>query len=373
MKIELTIISNLGLSAGGRETWLNNFLYGLKKYSKGKKINIDIHSLSLVDNNLLKNHKDIVRNIEYKGKFWRFPIFVIFIMKYLYRNLFKKKEVDKYIAIGGFDEMVALLLGNFIYSKKEQRIIWLRSIYTKEKGERYPKILLKIILFIEVFLLKNFFGQIIANGQDTASFYKKFNLNVEVIPNAVFIENWEIAHNSINQSKLNIAFIGRLTNIKGFNYFIDSIVEINKISSNFIFHIIGEGPNQDIISNIDNIIYYGAVSNDKLPILLKDIDVCVALTLYDKTIGGAGISNALIEQMAAHKVIICWDNQIFRQILSENSGYFVEQRNIKKLVNTYIEIFDNKNKASEVSNQSYKIALNYSIKMHIEKFLKVVK
>lgn len=373
MKIEILMISNLELSAGGRETWLNNFLYGIKKYYN-EDISIDIHSLEIKNDSLVFNHTDLLNeHTEYRKNYFKLPVFIGFIIQYIFKNILKNKKKDKYIAVGGVDEVLALLFGNIIFSRKKDRVVWLRTIYTKEKGNRYPKIILKIILLIEIFLLKNFFEIIIANGEDTAEFYRKFNLNVKVIPNSVFIEKWKNSHSPINTNKLNIAFVGRLTEVKGFSYFINSIIEINKISSNFNFHVIGDGPDRFLIDNVNNIKYYGSVNNEELPSILKGIDICVALTLYDNNLGGAGVSNALIEQMAASKVIICWDNQIFRQLLDENLVYFVKQKDILGLVNVYMEINNNKVIAAEKARRSYNLALNYSMENHVCKFIDIVK
>lgn len=368
MKVELIMISNLKLSGGGRETWLNNFLTALKQY-KNSISSIEIHSLDLAEENLVKEHSNFIKSITYKRKILFLPILVNFIVSYIFINLFKKKNVDKYIAVGGLDEMIALLFGNFFYVRKSQRIVWLRSIYSLEKASSYPKWLVKILFFFEIFLLRYFFGKIIANGYDTAFFYKKLGLDVDVIPNSIFIEDWAASYKKNISDVLNVAYIGRITKIKGFDNFVKSIDEINKVNNGrVLFHIIGDGNDRALINNKENVKYYGAVSNKELPKIVYNIDVCVALTVFDDNMGGAGISNALLEHMASKKVIICWDNQIFRQILDCDSAYFVKQNDVEQLRKTILYIANNREEASKKADLAYEAVLKFSMENHVKLF-----
>jgi glycosyltransferase involved in cell wall biosynthesis len=368
MKVELIMISNLKLSGGGRETWLNNFLTALKQY-KNSISSIEIHSLDLAEENLVKEHSNFIKSITYKRKILFLPILVNFIVSYIFTNLFKKKNVDKYIAVGGLDEMIALLFGNFFYVRKSQRIVWLRSIYSLEKASSYPKWLVKILFFFEIFLLRYFFGKIIANGYDTAFFYKKLGLDVDVIPNSIFIEDWAASYKKNISDVLNVAYIGRITKIKGFDNFVKSIDEINKVNNGrVLFHIIGDGNDRALINNKENVKYYGAVSNKELPKIVYNIDVCVALTVFDDNMGGAGISNALLEHMASKKVIICWDNQIFRQILDCDSAYFVKQNDVEQLRKTILYIANNREEASKKADLAYEAVLKFSMENHVKLF-----
>lgn len=368
MKIELIMISNLELSGGGRETWLNNFLTALKQYENGIS-SIEIHSLDLSERNIISRHLNFIKSRTYKRKMSFLPVFISFILRYIFKNIFKKKNINKYIAVGGLDEMIALLFGNFIYTNKSQRVVWLRSIYSLEKSSSYPKWLVRILFLIEIFFLRNFFGKIIANGYDTASFYRDLGLDVEVIPNSIFIENWLDACNNNINNILNVAYIGRLTKVKGFDSFIQCVNKINKNNNrSIIFSIIGDGDQINLIKKEKNIKYYGAVSNMELPKIMYNINVCVALTIFNEEMGGAGISNALLEQMASKKIIVCWDNQIFRQILDEDSAYFVKQDDVGELVETLIYISENRMEANLKSNIAYKKVLNYSMENHIKLF-----
>lgn len=370
MNIEIIMISELELSGGGRETWLNNFLTGLNQYYNNID-SIEIHSLILSEDNLLKERGESIISKTYKKNFLFFPILISFIFRYTLNNFYKKKYTNKYIAVGGLDEMLALLIGNLFFVKKNQRVVWLRSIYSKEKATHYPKWLVKLLLFVEIFILRNFFGKIIANGYDTAKFYKKYDLNVDVIPNSIFIEDWTKSHKEEFNDVLNVAYIGRLTKVKGFGTFINCIKKIN--DNRILFHIIGEGDERKIIPNKENVKYYGPLSNKVLPEVVKKFDICVALTVFEEDIGGAGISNALLEHMASKKIIICWDNQIFRQILDEDTAYFVKQNDVEQLKRTIQYIFNNREEAMRKAHLSYIKVLTYSMENHIKLFNDLIK
>lgn len=70
------------------------------------------------------------------------------------------------------------------------------------------------------------------------------------------------------------------------------------------------------------------MQNAALPGILPSIDVCVALTRSD---GGGGTSNAMLEQMAAGRVMLAWDNVIFRQWLHHENAFLAPQGDVDGL------------------------------------------
>ena len=115
----------------------------------------------------------------------------------------------------------------------------------------------------------------------------------------------------------------------------------------FAFHIVGDGPAKADVLRAEEkgiVRYHGALPNEAVPDFLRGMDVCVALTFAGSDLasgsGGAGVSNSLLEQMGAGRVLLCWDNPAFRQVLDAESAYFVPQGDVAALQEALAQIAD---------------------------------
>lgn len=378
-KIDLIMLSRLGSSDGGRETWLYNFLnYITNNYDN---IRFNLITLENSDRSIITTHNSrlILSHAMYQHKSKKIPYSLGFILYCWRKRFFKKKTADHVIAVGGLNEALSTLLGYTFRGVSGKKIIWLRTIYTKEKGYALNKLTQPILLVIEKILYKYFFDIVITNGEDTANFYRKLGIECNVINNAIPLDKWTNLTYESNSKVLKVGYIGRLSEVKGISAFlnsIDLILSQNK-DSNLEFHIIGGGPLEDRVSAIyrrypNKVYYYGEVSNTEVPKILENIDCCVALTYLTDFLGGGGVSNALIEQMAANKIIICWDNDIFRNVLNEDAAYFIEQGNELALANCFNEILLNKEAAQKKASLSRRLSKKYSIESHVISFLETI-
>ena len=172
--------------------------------------------------------------------------------------------------------------------------------------------------------------------------------------------------------------MGRLKKEKGVEFFFKLIDYVSRSDyvDNFEFHIIGDSTSysNDVVKykKRSNVIDHGEISNDYLPQLLCKFDVFVALTLSLASQGGGGTSNALLEQMAAQKVILAWDNLIYRQLLTEKSGYFAAQGSVLGLYEKLLEILYDSQQAESKAQEAYQIALSHSIEAQVDSFKKGV-
>jgi glycosyltransferase involved in cell wall biosynthesis len=178
---------------------------------------------------------------------------------------------------------------------------------------------------------------------------------------------------------IKVAYIGRLAPVKGFNEYL-ALARALRRSNNagrFEFHLIGDGdPPQRELANAaaaaGDVIYHGGVDNDQLPAALRDIDACVALTFVQSAgselSGGAGVSNALLEQIAAGRLIICWDNAAFRQVLDSQSAFLVPQGDEVALRAAFEEIANAPNEALWRAECAASLADQYSFTAHLDKF-----
>src|SRR5699024_384058 len=121
--------------------------------------------------------------------------------------------------------------------------MWLRTVYVREKFDRIPRYLMSLVKFTEENLLKKGFNAIIANGDDTAAYYRTRGICCEVIHNAVRLEEYYKAART-SQGKLAIAFAGRLTSVKGLTEFLSAVTlaSASGLLEQVEFHVAGEGP-----------------------------------------------------------------------------------------------------------------------------------
>lgn len=380
IKIDLIMISRIGLSDGGRETWLYNFLNYIKKTHDDILFNLitleqSDHSLLTQDNSSL-----ILTHSQYEHKSHKVPYTIGFISNCVKTQLLKRKHADHVIAVGGLNEAISALISYSIRGVKGYKIIWLRTIYTKENGYRLNKFTRPLLLGLEVVLYKYFFDKVITNGEDTAEFYRSFGINCNVIKNAIPLEKWTNLSSAYNKDCLKVGYIGRLSEVKGIDAFLESIkICLEKDNNlNIEFHIVGDGPFRSKCEELaktypSKIFLYGAVNNCEVPNILQNLDCCVALTYLTDSLGGGGVSNALIEQMAAEKILICWDNNIFRRVLDDQSAYFVEQGSTKGLANAFLEIMRNRELSLMKAVEAKKKSSDYSIERHVKLFLELIK
>ncbi|MDM1707277.1 glycosyltransferase family 4 protein [Thiopseudomonas alkaliphila] len=380
--IDIVIISRLGVGDGGRETWMYNFLVEISR--QRPDVAFRIFSLPLSNENILTatdiKQKLDIEHVEIPFSNSRIPLSISFIFKFMciYRQYRRNyvQESMAVIGVGGLEESLSVFLGTCGVSSSLMKVVWLRTVYTREKFNRIPRYLMSLVKLIEESLLKRSFNIIIANGHDTAAYYRDRGVYCEVIPNAVRLEEYYKA-SRVPKGKLAIAFVGRLAGIKGISEFIATVILANAsgLIKQVEFHVAGDGPEREQVQLLHDkglLYYHGAISNRDMPSFLSKIDCCVALTLFTEKLGGGGVSNALIEQMAARKIIIAWDNIIFRNALYEQECYYVAQGDSSALHDCLSYIVTHSKEAQNKALAASEGAKRYDIKGHVDRFFEVL-
>lgn len=276
------------------------------------------------------------------------------------------------LAIGGLFEM--LMLTYTPKYKNSTKVLWLRSIFCNEKANRVPAFLLPLLKNFEICIVKKA-DVLIANGDDIAAYYEQYGLNVHVIKNGVDMNKWSMPVPAMKKP-LHVGFIGRLTEVKGIVEFLQMVetIKTGNNSQSFVFSVIGNGPLSDDVNSLKRrgfLSYHGMVNHNELPQYLENYDVCVALTLAKDIGGGGGTSNALLEQMAAGKVIVAWDNAIFCQLLDEQNSYLVKQGDVDALAGAMHEVLMDKDELSK-GTAGKQLVSGFSINAQLDKFIKLI-
>jgi glycosyltransferase involved in cell wall biosynthesis len=372
------MLSNFGRADGGRETWAYNFIPRLLE--RYPSLRLRIYGLRVdgePDNSetVLSAAPRAQRNrlsVEFvRAKADRWPNALAFwngVSKLSHHG----PSPAFVLAVGSWVELRAALLTPAFRSAG--KLVWLRSIFADEKAHRYPTILRPWLKRIEMAVLRRA-DVVIANGEDTAEHYRKLGLKVCVVPNGVDLDRWRMkpAHNG---EQVDVAYVGRLAPVKGIDDFVQVASEARRRHLDGLrFHVIGDGPSLADVGQAaaEGLLqYHGAVPNEQMPQLLSQMQACVALTYVrskdEKFSGGSGLSNALLEQMAAGRVIVAWDNAAFRQVLDERSAFFVRQGDRKALLDALIQIRANPSAAAARAANGAAVAENYGFDYHLGLF-----
>ncbi|MCH1547328.1 MAG: glycosyltransferase family 4 protein [Flavobacteriaceae bacterium] len=381
-KIDIIMLSDFDKNSGGRETWLYNFLPELLEDHLIDKVTLfgydnketksNITAASFLDEKNIEKRKRLFPII-LAGKPSRLP------MAFSMFNELKKSQEEKNkgnsitLAMGVFEMIMMLFIKRF---KKTKKVVWLRSIFINEKAYAVPKLFRKLVIYIEIYFLRKV-DVIISNGDDIRDYYKKYNLQVNVIKNGIDIKKWELPSPTLSKP-IHVAYIGRLSQVKGIESYLELAKKVKKEETtlNFVFHIVGnEGVYKEQVDGLvkQNIVLnHGLIPNKYLREFLKDIDICVALTFASETGGGGGTSNAMLEQMAASRIMLAWDNVIFQQYLDDENAYLAKQYSVQELMEQLLNILKNKDQALLKSKNALKSIENYTYYNNVENFKRLI-
>lgn len=332
VRVDIIIMSNMGRSDGGRETWCYTMLP--RWLAMRPDIHLRLHYMHIEGQADTRATLDAafaavidrfegVRHVVKRG---RLPMIVPMLRQL--RAYYAKPEVMP--PTFSFSLVVAEMILQTAVPKLRRRpmLVWLRTIYWDEKGDRIPAFLHPLARRAEAWLLARA-RLLLGNGDDIASYYARYGLTVEVVRNGVEIGRWALEPPAFG-ALVRIAFIGRLSDAKGIKEFlhIAKLAAAGEARDRLEFHVCGIGPHAAEVTrsaNADDLIYHGEIANEAIPDMLAQFDICVALTRASDVAGGGGTSNAMMEQMAAGRLILAWDNRIFRQYLDESNALMIPQ------------------------------------------------
>uniref|UniRef100_UPI00405767E7 glycosyltransferase n=1 Tax=Candidatus Electronema sp. TaxID=2698783 RepID=UPI00405767E7 len=383
--LHIIIFSSLESHAGGRETWLNNFIP--KLLSKKEDINIYIYffpqkkvrtdeMISIIQNQKIKFIP--IKLFLPKGKFFTFIRVIYFWIVTVAIISIKHNGSNTIMGIGSFYEGISVYLTKFLSGKRNLSIIWIRGIWKKESSSRIGCTLSQLFERIEIKILKKS-DVLISNGEDTKKYYEyKTGKDITSIPNSINQDNFLcIKRTAFSRKKIIISYIGRLTKVKGLECFLNSIEYFNRNfeKNNINFEIVGDGDLIDTVKLFSesnkNIFYIGKIPNQKIPSYLENIDAGVCLT-YSGEEGGGGVSNGFLELIAAKRLVIAWDSEIFRQVLDFEQAFFVKENDYIALAEVYMKCIKEKNMIHDKIESAYKSIEKYSFNTHTDNFLKII-
>jgi len=364
-RISLLMISNFGVADGGRETWAYNFIPRLLR--RWPDIHLDLiglHRVGQQDNsgrlNGLLGGRGSTTLLTSARK--RFPILSMLRQAPRQLTTSKHPRPDLVIGVGSIMELLVILASPSL--RRSRRIIWLRTVLLQERSGQLGR-LGRAGRALERRLLRSA-DLLIANGEDTAKHYRAYGLDVKVIPNGVDLDRWRALPPKLVGS-LRVVLVGRLIAHKGLAEYLALAKRMH--GSGFEFHVIGEGPYEHEALKAQRegwLVCHGVKPNDELPALIATMDVCACFALEG---AGGGVSNALLEQMASGRVILAWNNMIYRQLLDETNAWLVTQSNVDEAESALQEIAERPDDARRRAAAAEQSAQRFSFDGHVEQFV----
>lgn len=209
--------------------------------------------------------------------------------------------------------------------------------------------------------------QVIAVGnQVKKNLVEHFRLNnkqVSVIHNAIkpFSEKIIIDKNiKKNKDKGNIVIgnIGRLSEQKGMEYFIEAASIVSKQYSNVKFYIVGSGEDEAKLRKLSkdllppNTIEFMGYRSD-IQNLISQMDFIVLSSLWE------GLPLTPIEAFSVGKTVVATSVDGTIEIVNDKeNGFLVEPRNIEQLANAIIKLINNTKQREKFEKKAYETYIN---------------
>lgn len=383
-RLSIVMFSAMLSHGGGRETWLSNLLPRLAEERAFDQIDVhyiadaetDMHVKLQICSDPRFNFFQIRLPVS-NNKFISVHRIIIFCTKVVRHLLSHPTTGHWVVAVGTFNEGAVLAFLKLLMQHPPILVTWIRGVWSKEINHRHGYFFKQLICSLEAIFLRCS-DYIISNGLDTKQYYEKFiDRRVEAIPNALDLKKFEVISQAAFQTEhKTIAYIGRLSEEKGFRSFIDAVnLYFSTYSSQTLsFEIVGDGPLRELAeafvsANSERPVrYLGPISHEHMPGYLSSIDAGVNLTTSKET-GGGGVSNTLLELIGSKRLVIAWDSIIYKQVLDEHQALFVSEGDITDLAKVFSKVDEKPNEMRSYIESSYEILNDYSFENHVAHFL----
>ncbi|MFC0875450.1 glycosyltransferase [Saccharicrinis sp. FJH2] len=200
------------------------------------------------------------------------------------------------------------------------------------------------------------------------------------IYNGIDLDRFSTQNNPTNydeilkdKNNIIIAMVARFGKSKDYNTYLSAANEITTLYKNVFFFAIGDGPFlKDFMNKFkgnNNIIFTGRISNVENIIIHVDVGVL----LSDPRFHAEGISNSIMEYMAAMKPVIASKSGGTPEIIvSKDIGIMVPPLSKENYKDAVMYLIENSRKRKEIGLNAYNhLVHNFSFKNMINEYLKL--
>ncbi len=307
-------------------------------------------------------------NIEKLNSFKKFPLgykYYIFSIISVIRSLKYKPQI--YITRNFFTAFVLILFRKKVIFEIHHDI---------QIESRITKFLIK---FFKVLNNKNIIRIIAISKKVKIHYLETFNLNknkIIVLPSGSSIKTYSNFENNYSK-KLNVGYFGSIYKSRGADIFLN-LSKIDKKNNYFMFGDYSKYKNLNFKYSNKNLFLGGYVSYNKIPKLLKKMDIF--LMPYSKKVTSGGdvgdISKftsplKLFDYLSIGKVILSSKLPVLQEVITENKNVIF----IKNYENIYSwkleidKICKNLSKRLIISKNNYNLGKSFNLKNRAKKYL----
>lgn len=158
-----------------------------------------------------------------------------------------------------------------------------------------------------------------------------------------------------HQHRNGLLFVGRLVEQKGLTYLIDAMSEVIIQSPSMTLTVVGDGAERlnlerqvrDLGLN-ENIVFLGAVPNERLPKLYQQAKIMVMPSLGDE-----GLGLVAVEAAACGCVVVASNLPAIKDIVQDQkTGLLVDEKSSEQLAKAIISYLNNPERAEEHANKA---------------------
>jgi len=182
---------------------------------------------------------------------------------------------------------------------------------------------------------------------DAKNVIKQYKINpekIEVIPNAVNIEDFKPKKKTSSNETFNLLYIGDLELWKGIQYLIkavEKLTHINEIGKKIKLTIVGDGALKEKLQKMAKqlpITFTGQIPHHQIPELLNKADAFILPSLWE------GLPTTILEAMAAKVPVIATNvGGITEVIKNEETGIIVKPADPDSIVKAVTNLINNNN------------------------------
>jgi glycosyltransferase involved in cell wall biosynthesis len=375
LNVVVVINSPFPKYAGGRERWISQFL---DRLSSGDRVLLLTRAPRCwkkwkhpVDNHN-KSHRSM--RVPYLLPFseqhkWTYPFFLLdylfFGTAVLLLSLLKMNQRVSWLYLNPGIEAFPLLFG--VASKSSA--IFTRSDWAREFSWDTCGVIRRVSTFLERHTYKNT-GIVFLNGWDTQRRLVSGRLldsgrsdRVKVVPNGIdpklFREKPIYETNQDPSRNLKVCVVSTLRSIKRTDELVQSIPFVLKKYPQVEFVFAGKGDPSRYMRGLkelrtnSNVRFLGHVED--VPNLLRDCDISLCFS------GGTGVSNALLESLAAGCAVIAHRSPIYIQLIEHEKTGLLSSAKPEKIAYNICRLIEDRDLRIRLAENGRHLSFNFSI------------
>ena len=340
----------------------NTIFYLLKGLSKDPTVEITLITSSIneyKEEYFSKNIKIIYLNIYKKGKLQHQSLFNILV--YSIKSYIKSRKL---VRVENFDFTHAFFGIPCGYIAMKLKIPYIVSLMGSDIPFHNERFNLLDKLFFQKLSKKIWCNSkcVLANSLYAKNKSKESSpdQHIDVIYNGIDLAEFSPKANHLTgDSDINIIFVGRLTEIKGFIYLLNAFETLSKKYKNIKLQVVGDGNLKDVfVKQVDRcnlsekVIFHGLVDHEEIATYYQNSDIAVIPSLNESH------PNVVQEAMACGLPVITTDTGASEHI--DGNGYIVDKKSSKDIAEKLELLITNKNLRKEMSIKSRSVAMNMS-------------